>query len=375
MSLINQMLRDLEARRSDDLDRQKLQREIRALPLPPPERSNVHYLALGLGLALAASGGWYWYAEYEAKPAAPPPAPVAVAAVAPPQAAPAPSPLPPIQAMLPAESETLPEPPPEEQKPAAKPSSMPAADPHAPPKQPKPAPRPPPEKTGKPAEVPVPAAKSPPPAKAVVAEKEKTPAATGQIEKTPSAATPRERADIEYRKAVGLTAAGRGGDAIETLQSALRLEAGHQQARQALAKLLLESRRGDEASAVLREGLDLQPAQIGWAMALARLQVERGDYAAGAKTLGRSLPHAGRSADFQGFYGYVQQHLGQHHEAVGLYQAALQLAPTEGRWWLGLGIALEGDGQAQEAREAFRRALATGNLGADLAAVAEQRSH
>lgn len=368
MSLINQMLQDLDARRADDLERQKLQREIRALPPARAGRGKVHYLAFGVGLSLAAAGGWYGYtAHFQA---AAQPIPVAP----PPPAPPPPSPLLPMQAMLPTEVAALPEPAEEireESPPAATAPSSPA-----PPKQPKPAPRPTPsaDKIGKPvavseAEVKIP----PPPTKPVASEKGKAEAVAGQIEKTPSAATPRERADLEYRKAVGLAAAGRGNEAIETLQSALRQEADHPQARQALARLLLDSKRGEEAAAVLQNGLDQQPAQIGWAMTLARLQVERGDYAAGARTLGRSLPHAGRSADYQGFYGYVQQHLGQHREAASLYQTALQLVPAEGRWWLGLGIALESDGQAQEAREAFRRALATGTLGADLAAIAEQR--
>ena len=42
----------------------------------------------------------------------------------------------------------------------------------------------------------------------------------------------------------------------------------------------------------------------------------------------------------------VLQRLNRSREAVEHYQAALRLNPAEGRWWVGLGIALEGAGQA-----------------------------
>ena len=49
------------------------------------------------------------------------------------------------------------------------------------------------------------------------------------------------------------------------------------------------------------EGLELQPSQIGWAMSLARLQLEQGDLAAAEHTLARSQAHAEGSADYAGF--------------------------------------------------------------------------
>jgi len=51
---------------------------------------------------------------------------------------------------------------------------------------------------------------------------------------------------------------------------------------------------------------------------------------------------------------------------------ATRLAPNEGRWWLGLGLALEADGRSGEAKDALKRGLATGTLSPELVAVAEQ---
>ena len=67
------------------------------------------------------------------------------------------------------------------------------------------------------------------------------------------------------------------------------------------------------------------------------------------------------------------QRLGRYKEAAEHYQQALRLSPGEGRWWLGLGLALEAEGRANEAREAFQRARQSGTLSSELTALVEQK--
>jgi len=198
-------------------------------------------------------------------------------------------------------------------------------------------------------------------------------AASPVIEKTPAAGSPRDRAEADYRKAIGVLNQGRTQEAADLLQHALRIDAEHGAARQLLFKLLHEARRTDEAAQLLREGLQVQPAQIAWAMSLARLQVDRGDFNGAWHTLQASLPAAGNSADYQGFAAHVLQRLGSHKEAATRYETATRLAPGDGRWWLGLGLALESDGRPAEAREAFAHARASGTLSAELLAIVEQK--
>jgi MSHA biogenesis protein MshN len=124
---------------------------------------------------------------------------------------------------------------------------------------------------------------------------------------------------------------------------------------------------------VLREGLQAQPARTAWAMTLARLQVDRGNLAGAAQTLQYSLPAAFDNADYLGFSGHLQQRLGKGKEAAELYQAATRLAPDDGRWWLGLGLAMESEGRYDQAHAAFGRAQQCGNLSRELAALVEQK--
>lgn len=193
------------------------------------------------------------------------------------------------------------------------------------------------------------------------------------IERTDAPGSPRERAETEYRKAIAAVNQGRTAEAVDGLRNVLRHDPLHIASRQLLLKLLLEGKRPDEAAQVLQDGLQGQPAQIGWAMSLARLQVDRKDLTGAWQTLNHSLPAAGSNADYQGFTAHVLQRLGRHKEAAEHFQAATRLSPGDGRWWLGLGLALEEEGRVSEAREAFLRARQCGNLGAELSVLIEQK--
>lgn len=360
MSLINDMLRNLEANRPDDLAGHNLQREIRSLPPAAPPRQGRRLALLILLLLAVSTAAWQWHDRLEelpipVQPLSPPV--VAAPSVAAPNAAPVPQHLVLAQELLSMQ-------PGEAAVPAA--PAVPAAA------------SVPPVVAATPTLV-TPASMQAPasPVPQAEAPKFEAPApvvspAPVKIEKSPVLATARDRADAEWRRAEAAFAGGRGEEGREALRAALRHDPGHLQARQALLRQLLEARKIDEAVAVLQEGLELQPAQPGWAMSLARLQLERGDLAAADASLARSQAFAENSADYAGFQGHIKSRLGAHRQAAAHYQRATRLAPNDGRWWLGFGLALEGDGRLPESREALRRALAAGNLPGDLAAVAEQ---
>lgn len=352
MSLINDMLRNIEAKRPDDPARQSLQREIRSLP-PARRGAGKGLWLVGGVLAVALAGaaaivGGHVENPWISPALPPPPAPNLVVP---------PAMEPPLQ-------------------PAA---ATAAADPVVPGDENL-------RLSSNLAVVPLPAAPvlgvpDPVPsrpaalaAKVETAQPVATPALSGpvKIEKNPVAATPRDRADAEFRRAEAALAAGRSGEALDSLRNALKIDPGYVQVRQALLRQLLDMRRTDDAMAVLHDGVELLPAQTGWAMSLARLQLEHGDLAAADRTLARSQPYAEANADYAGFQGHIKSRLGSPRLAAGHYQRAVRLAPTEGRWWLGLGLAQEADSRIPEARDALRKALSTGTLNGELSAVAEQ---
>jgi len=193
------------------------------------------------------------------------------------------------------------------------------------------------------------------------------------IQKQVRQPTSRELAENEYRKATASLHQGRLAEAQEGFEAALNLYPGYNGARQALVGLLVEAKKLTEAERVLQDGLAQSPSQIGFAMALARLQVDRGDTAQAAATLRKGLDYAQGSAEYIAFLAAVLQRQGRHEEAVEQFQTAIRLKPASGVWWLGLGISLQSANRAADAQEAFRRARATNNLSPELSAFAEQR--
>lgn len=378
MSLINRMLQDLDARRATHGVGWRLPDDVRPLPPRPPSRWPVLLLALILLLVASAAGTYHWWQLQDAA------RPQGDRGVAVPLAAPSAAQGAPAEKKTEAQQNsdaavaTAPEITPAlEVGPDA---SLRMADSLGTEKQ-SARPSKPRENTEKPAKGAPSQEKKPPSAQEkslpTTPKSEKSPEAkaTGQpsIARTEVGATGREGVAANYRQAIAEINQGRVAEGLARLQQVLKQDAHYSAARQLQVRLLLEARRAEEAMALLQEGLAIEPAQLNWAMTLARLQMERGEVAAAWKTLAHSLPAADRNADYQGFAGHVLQKLGQNKDAIARYQTATQLAPGDGRWWLGLGLGLEAEGRPAEAREAFMRARQGQNLRPELTALLEQK--
>lgn len=198
-------------------------------------------------------------------------------------------------------------------------------------------------------------------------------AAQSQIDKTSRGVPVSEAAEGEYRKALDLLRRGSLAEGADGLRRTLQLEGRHSQARQALLSVLVEQRQWREALAVANAGLILDPTHSEWAMLAARLLVEQGDLSRAADLLGTHVAQGEKNADYLAFYGLLLHKLQRPKESVQRYQAAVALRPAEGRWWYGLGLALEADHRETEAREAYRRAREVGALTPDMAALVEQK--
>lgn len=99
--------------------------------------------------------------------------------------------------------------------------------------------------------------------------------------------------------------------------------------------------------------VDRDPSRVAAAKRLARLHAEAGDWTAAWRVLERSAPHAAKDAEYQGFSGTVLRELKRSDDAAAAYQRAIALAPDDGRWWVGLGLALEESGRKADAKQAF----------------------
>jgi MSHA biogenesis protein MshN len=185
--------------------------------------------------------------------------------------------------------------------------------------------------------------------------------------------TPQQRVENEYRRALAQLQDGRISDATLALQQTLQLDPRHQGARETLVRLLLEAQRPDDAARQLQLSLALDPKQPAQAMMLARLQLDKANGPAALDTLMRSLPHAADNGDYRAFLAGVLQREQRYREAAEQYQLALQAAPDNSVWWMGLGIALQADNHPAQARQAYERAKGLQTLSPQLQAFVERK--
>jgi MSHA biogenesis protein MshN len=196
---------------------------------------------------------------------------------------------------------------------------------------------------------------------------------TRPVEKQMREPTAYEKAELAFRAGVAKLRQGRVSDAENGFRGALKEDSSHAAARQALIGLLVDAGRNEDAQQVLREALEANPRQIRHAMLLARLQMERGNSAGALATLEAVKPYAGTDAEYLAFLAAAYQRTGQHQAAADLYGAALTLAPNNAVWWTGFGISLQALGQPAQAREAFQRAADSKILSADLQKFVDAR--
>lgn len=345
MSLVNQMLKDLERRRAQLPPGDSL-RGLHAAATPPVRRRPIMLIAGGLcGLGL-----WAAYS------AATSPAPVETAGRV--IEIPAPTPRPAALADAgdvsdrpdeidavrdrtgPAEANT-----------AVSVAALEEA------RETAPAPRP---QAGRPA--------APTPAQAATAPEPAPAAVTGVVHKTTRGPDPQTLATQHYTAALTRLRDGDQAGAETALHEALQAVPGHGDAARALAALFVQQGRGSEAEAVLADALAADPRQSALVTLRARLLAEAGrDREAAALLENRD------DVESLALLGALQQRLGDDAAAARTYRRALARAPHQGAWWLGLAISLERTRESDAALEAYRRALADARLDAQVNAYVRAR--
>lgn len=342
MSVINQMLQELEQRR---VDAGATAAQVRAVSGRQRRKSARWLVLVFLGGVVAAASGYWIYGRQDVKTPAPPPLQTASPQ---PVAQPQPEKIPQVLQLadelgqVPVAVEAPPLPVPRAQV-RDKPISTPEVE-----------------------DLPKP-----------VTEKTKTakafePVQASEIGKDIKQTSPQQRAENVYRLAYASLQQGHVSEAEESLRLALKYDPRHAASRQALAVLLVEAKNLGRAEQLLQQGLELLPGNTGFAMTLARLQVERGDAGTALATLQRNPPN-GENAEYHGFMAALLQRGERHKEAIEQYLIALHSNPGAGPWLLGLGLSLQADNQPAKAAEVFRRAKSTPTLSPELRAFAEQR--
>lgn len=183
--------------------------------------------------------------------------------------------------------------------------------------------------------------------------------------------TAEQKSAHAYQQAISYLQQGRVAEAQDQLTQVLELNPQHDDARQTLVGLLVDNKRLDQATQVLKAGLQVSPNQGIYAQTLARLQLDSGLAEDALQTL-ETHANAQQPDAYYALMAVVLQKTGQHAQAITRYQQALSRGATTPAWLIGMGVSLQAEGRASEARQAYQQAQAS-QLSPELAVFVTQR--
>jgi MSHA biogenesis protein MshN len=202
-----------------------------------------------------------------------------------------------------------------------------------------------------------------------------TPASPAQVEpavvKNLAEVSPEAGAQLHYDDAQALRRVGKFDEAIAKYRQALDRNPGMTNARIQFAKLLQEVGKVDEAMALLKVGYE-QRADDALAIAVGRLSSDLGQRDEALAWLTRA--QAGLRPADHALMGALLSQENRHEDASLAYQRALAAEPDQGGWLLGLGLALEAQGRVDEARMTYRNALEHGQFKPEVMRFLRERS-
>ncbi len=145
------------------------------------------------------------------------------------------------------------------------------------------------------------------------------------------------------------------------------------QSREMLAKLLIQQGEPERAMQVVDLGLTIAPRRNGYKKVKARLLLILGQAADAATLLSDNRPSVTDDAEYHDLLATGLLSSAAYDQAALTYQALLAIDNQPGRWWYGLAAALDAQGQSRQAAQAYEQALRREDLGAALRQGSQQR--
>lgn len=161
--------------------------------------------------------------------------------------------------------------------------------------------------------------------------------------------------------------------AEQQLRQALVIEPTHVRARELLAGVLIKQGRWIETADLMQQGVQVLPANVVFIKLYARTLMQLNRDPQAIKLLRDHAPPLAQDPDYFALLAALYQRQQDHLAAANTYSQILKLRPDTGIWWVGLGISLEALGKQQQAQQAYARARQTGTLRGDLARYTDNR--
>lgn len=182
-----------------------------------------------------------------------------------------------------------------------------------------------------------------------------------------------ERDRLTVQRALEQWSSGQQLGALQTLDMFVYENPEAHQSRETLAKLLIQQGENDRALQAMEIGLRLAPGYAGYRKIKARLLLADNAAHEAVTVLSGTGPAIGDDTEYHDLLATAQLGAQLYDQAALSYQALLSQDNKEGRWWYGLATAFDARNMHQDAATAYEQALAQNNLSPALRQASQQR--
>ncbi|GGA96114.1 tetratricopeptide repeat protein [Agarivorans gilvus] len=191
------------------------------------------------------------------------------------------------------------------------------------------------------------------------------PIAEGELQIKPLELSVEQRVAMYKRRGFQALEQNQPSQARVEFSKALQLEHSAHEVREQLAALVYASGDLPRAVNLLEEGLQLQPQRSSFRLMLARIFVQQQQLTQALAYLEGASPEIAGHVDYYAMQAGLAQRLDRQQLALTSYQRLLRYEPSRTRWWLGYAIANDKLANYAEALSAYRQAQLVGQLSAN----------
>ena len=146
------------------------------------------------------------------------------------------------------------------------------------------------------------------------------------------------------------------GKAVAAFDAILELDPTRHDVRKRLSVVLYSQNRDNRVVSLLQDGIQLSPDRADLRLMLGRLWHRQQKTRELYEVLKPIDPNVEDNSEYLELKASAATKLGLFPEAANLYERLANHSPEQSRWWLGLAIALDKQGNVRDALEAYLRA-------------------
>ncbi len=178
---------------------------------------------------------------------------------------------------------------------------------------------------------------------------------------------------IQVQNALKLLANGNEEAAFDALSSHVRAAPAAHQSRETLIKLLLSRGQTARAGTLADAGLSMAPNHSGFKKAKARFLIADKNYESAAALLSARAPEPRSDLEYHELLASAQLGAGDFVGAMQNYRQLLQFDGSQTRWWYGYAVANDRLGNISIAKQSYEQALKGASLSVGLRRSSEER--